>query len=144
MELRTEDVETIDLHPHLLNENWEDYARFVLYHEYLPRWGIGFTILNSAGWKTNGHRMVPTVGENSRNSYGRGLQHGCGYVRPATKNILGSAKRTAVFDVESARQFLLMCQTCRKQTKQVIISRKNEVNPCKQNTDALPSSFCFV
>ena len=35
VELRTEDVETIDLHPHLLNENWEDYARFVLYHEYL-------------------------------------------------------------------------------------------------------------
>ena len=33
VELRTEDVETIDLHPHLLNENWEDYARFVLYHD---------------------------------------------------------------------------------------------------------------
>ena len=34
-ELKIEDVETVDLHPQLLNESWNDYARFVLYHEYL-------------------------------------------------------------------------------------------------------------
>ena len=33
--LKTEDVETIDLHPRLLHDAWLDYARFVLYHEYL-------------------------------------------------------------------------------------------------------------
>ena len=42
MELKTEDVETIDLHPQLLSENWEDYARFVLYHEYLHALGNRF------------------------------------------------------------------------------------------------------
>ena len=41
-ELKTEDVETIDLHPHLLHEDWNDYAQFVLYHEYLHALGNRF------------------------------------------------------------------------------------------------------
>ena len=41
-ELKIEDVETIDLHPQLLNESWNDYARFVLYHEYLHALGNRF------------------------------------------------------------------------------------------------------
>ena len=41
-ELKTKDVETIDLHPQLLEQNWKDYARFVLYHEYLHALGNRF------------------------------------------------------------------------------------------------------
>ena len=41
-ELKTEDVETIDLHPQLLYEALGDYARFVLYHEYLHALGNRF------------------------------------------------------------------------------------------------------
>ena len=41
-ELKTEDVETIDLHPQLLENRWLDYARFVLYHEYLHALGNRF------------------------------------------------------------------------------------------------------
>lgn len=41
-ELNTKDVETIDLHPGLLNESWEDYALFVLFHEYLHALGNRF------------------------------------------------------------------------------------------------------
>ena len=33
-------VETVDLHPHLLCEGWEDYAAFVLYHEFLHALGF--------------------------------------------------------------------------------------------------------
>ena len=40
--LKTEDVETIDLHPKLLDDAWLDYARFVLYHEYLHALGNRF------------------------------------------------------------------------------------------------------
>ena len=40
--LKTEDVETIDLHPRLLDDAWLDYARFVLYHEYLHALGNRF------------------------------------------------------------------------------------------------------
>ena len=40
--LKTEDVETIDLHPKLLDDAWLDYARFVLYHEYLHAIGNRF------------------------------------------------------------------------------------------------------
>ena len=40
--LKTEDVETIDLHPQLLENRWLDYARFVLYHEYLHALGNRF------------------------------------------------------------------------------------------------------
>ena len=32
-------VEVVDLHPGLLEENWEDYALFVLFHEYLHALG---------------------------------------------------------------------------------------------------------
>ena len=28
-------VEVVDLNPHLLNEAWQDYAAFVLFHEFL-------------------------------------------------------------------------------------------------------------
>ena len=41
-ELKTEDVETVDLHPMLLDPSWHDYARFVLYHEYLHALGNRF------------------------------------------------------------------------------------------------------
>jgi len=41
-ELKTEDVETIDLHPILLDPSWRDYAQFVLYHEYLHALGHRF------------------------------------------------------------------------------------------------------
>ena len=41
-ELKTKDVETIDLHPMLLNGSWHDYARFVLFHEYLHALGHRF------------------------------------------------------------------------------------------------------
>ena len=41
-ELKTEDVETIDLHPILLKDSWNDYARFVLFHEYLHALGNRF------------------------------------------------------------------------------------------------------
>ena len=41
-ELKTEDVETVDLHPMLLETSWHDYARFVLYHEYLHALGNRF------------------------------------------------------------------------------------------------------
>jgi len=40
--LETEDVETIDLHPELLTDSWNNYARFVLYHEYLHALGNRF------------------------------------------------------------------------------------------------------
>ena len=40
--LNTEDVKTIDLHPQLLEDSWNDYARFVLYHEYLHALGNRF------------------------------------------------------------------------------------------------------
>jgi predicted SprT family Zn-dependent metalloprotease len=33
-------IEGIELHPELLNEEWQEYAKFVLYHEFLH--GIGF------------------------------------------------------------------------------------------------------
>ena len=32
-------VQTVDLHPRLLNEAWSDYAAFVMYHEYLHALG---------------------------------------------------------------------------------------------------------
>ena len=32
-------VEVVDLHPGLLEDNWEDYALFVLFHEYLHALG---------------------------------------------------------------------------------------------------------
>ncbi len=41
-ELKTEDVETVDLHPMLLDPSWHDYARFVLFHEYLHALGNRF------------------------------------------------------------------------------------------------------
>lgn len=41
-ELKTEDVQTVDLHPMLLHASWHDYARFVLYHEYLHALGNRF------------------------------------------------------------------------------------------------------
>ena len=41
-ELKTKDVETIDLHPNLLSMEWNDYAQFVLYHEYLHALGNRF------------------------------------------------------------------------------------------------------
>ena len=41
-ELKTEDVQTVDLHPMLLDPSWHDYARFVLYHEYLHALGNRF------------------------------------------------------------------------------------------------------
>lgn len=41
-ELKTEDVETVDLHPMLLDSTWHNYARFVLYHEYLHALGNRF------------------------------------------------------------------------------------------------------
>ncbi len=40
--LRFEDVETVDLHPHLLTQEWLNYARFVLYHEFLHVLGMRF------------------------------------------------------------------------------------------------------
>ena len=40
--LHFEDVETVDLHPYLLAEEWFDYARFVLYHEFLHVLGMRF------------------------------------------------------------------------------------------------------
>ena len=40
--LHFEDVETVDLHPHLLTEEWLDYARFVLYHEFLHVLGMRY------------------------------------------------------------------------------------------------------
>lgn len=33
------DVQTVDLHPKLLSERWEPYAKFVLYHEFLHALG---------------------------------------------------------------------------------------------------------
>lgn len=33
------EVESVDLHPELLNQAWRDYAEFVLYHEYLHAMG---------------------------------------------------------------------------------------------------------
>ena len=32
---RPSKVDVVDLNPHLLNDNWRDYAAFVLFHEYL-------------------------------------------------------------------------------------------------------------
>lgn len=40
--LHFEDVETVDLHPYLLTEEWLDYARFVLYHEFLHVLGMRY------------------------------------------------------------------------------------------------------
>ena len=40
--LHFEDVETVDLHPQLLTEEWFNYARFVLYHEFLHVLGMRF------------------------------------------------------------------------------------------------------
>ena len=40
--LRFEDVQTVDLHPRLLTTEWYDYARFVLYHEFLHVLGMRF------------------------------------------------------------------------------------------------------
>ena len=40
--LHFEDVETVDLHPHLLTDEWHHYARFVLYHEFLHVLGMRF------------------------------------------------------------------------------------------------------
>lgn len=32
-------LETVDLHPRLLNESWEDYGSFVMFHEFLHAMG---------------------------------------------------------------------------------------------------------
>ncbi|MED5496843.1 MAG: hypothetical protein VX872_04680, partial [Candidatus Thermoplasmatota archaeon] len=40
--VKPEDVETVDLPPMLLEPSWHDYARFVLYHEYLHALGNRF------------------------------------------------------------------------------------------------------
>ena len=40
--LHFEDVETVDLHPYLLTKEWSEYARFVLYHEFLHVLGMRF------------------------------------------------------------------------------------------------------
>lgn len=40
--LHFEDVETVDLHPHLLTDEWHQYARFVLYHEFLHVLGMRY------------------------------------------------------------------------------------------------------
>ena len=39
-----EDVRRIDLHPEVINENWDRYAAFLLYHEYLH--ALGFSSHN--------------------------------------------------------------------------------------------------
>jgi len=39
-ELRIENVETIELHPELLNQEWSAYAAFVLHHEFIHALGF--------------------------------------------------------------------------------------------------------
>lgn len=38
--LEPEDVEVIDLHPRMLNEQWRAYSAFVLHHEYIHALGL--------------------------------------------------------------------------------------------------------
>ena len=45
---------TVDLHPRLLDDVWSAYAAFVLYHEFLPRWGGVLTTATSEHWNRHG------------------------------------------------------------------------------------------
>jgi len=42
-------VETVDLHPHLLGEAWDAYAKFVLYHEFIHALGWRFHDIDFRG-----------------------------------------------------------------------------------------------
>ena len=47
-------VDVVDLHPGLLNEEWRDYALFVMYHEFLHVLDTGLTTQFSEIWRHNG------------------------------------------------------------------------------------------
>ena len=81
-------------------------------------------------WKAIGRFQALNVDVNLRSSCDSVLQHGCGFAQPATRNILENEGQTAVSDVEHVQRLLSMLQTYRKQTKQGIITRRDEVIAC--------------
>ena len=103
-------VETVDLHPHLLCEGWEDYAAFVLYHEFLHALGFRahdqrFRVLE-AMWPHGGserERRLPTPCEAH-------VRHGCGNVLLASKHFLVSDREGVGLFVEPAEPSCWMFQ----------------------------------
>lgn len=81
-----------------------------------------FDDLNSCGLT-----MERIVAVNLRNSFASDLRVGCGYAKPATKNIRVNERRMVVFDAGHVPPYSSMSSTRRKQTKQVILSRTDEV-----------------
>ena len=91
----------------------------------------------------NGHILEQIVDGNLPFIFVSELQLGYGFVLRVKRNTLDERNRTGVSDVVPVRQFSPMCRTCRKQTKQVMISRRVEVPSCTGDCDAQSSlSYC--
>ena len=90
---------------------------------------IDSMILVSALSKVYGLIQVLNAAVNSHNFFVNELRHGFGHVNHVTSTIQENERQTVGSDAEHAHPFWLMFRTCRDQTKQVIISRRDEVNP---------------
>ena len=84
----------------------------------------------------NGHILEQIVDVNLQSISANELQLGYGFVLRVKRNTLDERNRMGVSDVVPVRQFSPMCRTCRKQTKQVMKSRKVEVPSCTGDCDA--------
>ena len=92
-----------------------------------------------ADWKAFGHFLERNEVVNSHSFYASELQPGYGFAKHVTNSILENENLTADIDAESVHRYSSMLRTCRKQTKQVIISRSGEVNLCNGEYDARSS-----
>ena len=140
--LKTEDVETIDLHPNCLRTDGSiTLVLFCIMNTFML-WGTDSMMHTFAILSCNGHILEQIVDVNLPSIFASELQHGYGFVLHVKRNTLDERKRMVVSDVAPARQFLPTWRTCRKQTKQVMISRRVEVPSCTGDCDAPPSLSC--
>ena len=104
-ELKTEDVQTVDLHPMC----WTLRGMIMLdsccimstyTHSEIVSMMLHFDDLNGYGLMT-GQSVVVSL----HNFYVKGRQHGCGCVQPATRSIHENEERTGVSDAEHAQAF---------------------------------------
>ena len=96
------DVRCVDVHPAALTVDWQRYAEFLLYHEYLHALGLQvmpahFEILRHCGLM----KKREPWGNPSGITCERGLQNGCGLARSVPKNIREAGVGEAVIVVEN-------------------------------------------
>ena len=103
-------VDVVDLNPHLLNDNWRDYAAFVLFHEYLHVLGHRahdrtFRALRRVGL-TRQRRLVE---KRSRTQEGLRGPPGIGCVQLAMSATLGSEKAAVGTCADGAKRCSRTC-----------------------------------